>query len=50
MVPAGLGVMEAALVLQLTLAGAAPDAAVAVALLTRLSTLWFGCCSGRWRC
>ena len=42
MVPAGLGVMEAALALQLTQAGAAADAAVAVALLTRLSTLWFG--------
>ena len=42
MVPAGLGVMEAALVLQLTLAGATPDAAIAVALLTRLATLWFG--------
>ncbi len=42
MVPAGLGVMEAALALQLTQAGASADAAVAVALLTRLSTLWFG--------
>lgn len=42
MVPAGLGVMEAALALQLMQAGATADAAVAVALLTRLSTLWFG--------
>lgn len=42
MVPAGLGVMEAALALQLTQAGAAADAAIAVALLTRVSTLWFG--------
>lgn len=42
MVPAGLGVMEASLVLQLVRAGAAEDAALAVALLTRLVTFWFG--------
>ena len=42
MVPAGLGVMDAALVVQLVDAGVARDAAVAAAVLTRLSTLWFG--------
>jgi len=42
MVPAGLGVMDAALVLQLTQAGASSDAALAVAFMTRLVTLWFG--------
>jgi uncharacterized membrane protein YbhN (UPF0104 family) len=42
MVPAGLGVMEASLVLQLVQAGAAQDEALAVALLTRLVTFWFG--------
>jgi uncharacterized protein (TIRG00374 family) len=46
MVPSGLGVMEAALVVQLTVAGAAPEAAVAAALLTRLSTLWVGVAIG----
>jgi uncharacterized protein (TIRG00374 family) len=42
MVPAGLGVMEAALVLQLTQAGVAADSALAAALLSRLVTFWFG--------
>jgi uncharacterized membrane protein YbhN (UPF0104 family) len=42
MIPAGLGAMEAAIVLQLTAQGVTTPAAVAVAVATRVATLWFG--------
>jgi uncharacterized membrane protein YbhN (UPF0104 family) len=42
MVPGGLGTMEAALVLQLTAEGATDATAVAVAVATRMVTLWLG--------
>ena len=42
MVPAGLGAMEAALVFQLMQVGATEPTAVAIAIATRLVTLWLG--------
>lgn len=39
--PGGLGSTEAVMVLLLTLTGAAPAAAVAATLITRIATLWF---------
>jgi len=41
MVPGGLGTMDAALVLQLTSAGVSTEDALAAAIATRVSTLWF---------
>jgi uncharacterized membrane protein YbhN (UPF0104 family) len=46
MVPAGLGAMEAALVLQLTERGAGYGVAVSLAIAIRLVTLWLGMAIG----
>jgi glycosyltransferase 2 family protein len=46
LVPGGLGAMEAALVLQLITAGAPDSAAVAIAITTRLLTLWMAIALG----
>lgn len=46
MVPAGLGAMEAALVLQLTERGVGYGAAVSLAIAIRLVTLWLGMAIG----
>jgi uncharacterized protein (TIRG00374 family) len=42
MIPAGLGAMEAALVYQLMAFGVGAPDAIAVAIATRVSTLWCG--------
>jgi uncharacterized membrane protein YbhN (UPF0104 family) len=42
MIPGGLGTMEAALVLQLAAGGATEATAIAVAIATRMVTLWLG--------
>ena len=41
MIPGGIGATEAVMALLLTIAGASPQTAVIVPLISRLSTLWF---------
>jgi uncharacterized protein (TIRG00374 family) len=46
MIPGGIGATEAAMALLLTAAGASPQIAVIVPLISRLSTLWFAVALG----